>query len=45
MAIDLEEAQAQLADLVKGTYSVNDLLDLVGKVDISASGEITVLQR
>ncbi len=43
MALDLAQAQTQLANLVKGAYTADDLLNLVRQVDIAADGNVTVL--
>lgn len=42
MALDLAQAKQQLATLVKGSYTADDLLNLAQQLDVHAEGNITV---
>ena len=43
MAYDFNQAFSQLAELVKGPYTQEDLLNLARQVDIASNGNVTVL--
>ncbi|TAL44895.1 MAG: hypothetical protein EPN89_13160 [Methylovulum sp.] len=43
MSYDLNAAKAQLANLVQGTFTQDDLVNLAKQVDITAEGSVTVL--
>jgi aromatic ring hydroxylase len=45
MSYDYDRALIEIANLVKGAYTQEDLLNLAKQVDITAEGTVTVLYR